>query len=288
MEKWKNDINYKYDSEAYETLPKSRAQRDRIAELSEEIRNLNAENEQMRSDAKDRIKELSELKSRSISEEVDGLKELLHTATQEREEYKLEMEQIKAELQRISEKHAFEIADMTGAVEVARAEHETLGQQLNDAQSECGQLRETVGELKSMLHTVEANAERITAEHRDTLHELEKALASKSSDVEVEHSLNTSSDPVIISLISENLVTPSFDEAHLLVLNGVAHNRDAKAAELYNQIELAPVHIDYCLVELVEQGLIQANVSEYEENGYELTQRGRRAYVRASSLEALC
>lgn len=284
LQKWKNDTNYKYDSDAYETLAKSRAQRERIAEISDELKKLNAENEQMRLDAKDRIKEISDLKARTVGEEVDALKDLLHHVTEEREEYKIEMERSLDELQKLTEKHALENAELVRTVEVRQAERAKLQQHLSEMQSERAVFQKQIEELRVALQTSEINMAELEAERRKAVTEVEAVLAK--SQVEIES--NPTQSEIIRTLVKEGLVQPPFDDDELLVLQGVANNRGHTSRQLYELIDLSPVNIDYCLVELAELGFLFSRAdNEYDDPSYELTQLGRRIVVRAQNLQLI-
>jgi len=283
LQKWKNDTNYKYDSEAYETLAKSRTQRERINELTSEVKNLNAENEQMRLDAKEQMREIAELKARTIGEEVDALKDVLHNVTQERETYKLELERMSEEFERLTEKHSAETTELIRTVELRQAERAKLQQHLSEAQAERSALQKEIGEVQAKLRETDAKLGSAEEEHLKAVAELELHLNSQreADDSDV----SPLRERIIRSLKKEGLVTPSFDDNQLSVLQGVGHNRGATARHLYEILELSNVHIDFCLVELANEELVEAvQEVEYGDVGYQLTQSGRRVYVRADSL----
>jgi hypothetical protein len=285
LQKWKNDTNYKYDSEAYETLAKSRAQRERINELSEELKNLNADVEQLRTDAKDRIREISELKARPAGEEVDSLKDLLLNATEERDRHKNEIDQLRSELIQQKEKHTIESSQLAQTLEQRQSERAKLQQRLSEIQNDRTKIQQQLVDTETDLKNTQSTLNAMKGQHNNALTELAELRKSALEDKETNNQNLTAKEKIARKLIKEELVESTFDANQLTVLQGLAAHRGATTGFLYQTIELSPVHIDYCLVELVNQGLLETTQeNEFDDQSYLLTQLGRRVYVRSDAL----
>lgn len=286
LQKWKNDTNYKYDSEAYETLAKSRAQRERINELVSELKNLNAENEQMRLDAKEQHREIIELKARTVGEEVDALKEVLHNVTQEREEFRKELDERGEELRRTREIFLREKTELLQKNEAHLAEKAKIQQHLSISQSELASLRKQFSDSEVQRQAIQQKLDAAEDEHLNALAEVERVLAESSRNRALDDKTLSPGEKLVSRLMAEDLVKSPFDVDQLSILKVVGENRGASAEGLYKISPLSDVHIDYCLVELTNQGFVGVNHGgDYEDASYYLTQEGRRVYVRAAQLQ---